>query len=353
MSTRLRRPQPGDRVSVVSPCWAGPQHFPRIFDLGLARLREWGLEPVETPTTRVQGTPKERARDLMAAFADPTTTAVFASIGGDDQITVLRHLDPEVLRANPKPFFGYSDNTNVINYLFNLGISSFHGGAVMVQWARAGRIHPVTAASLQAALFDTGPWTLPQPTDVNHANGNWETADLAVEPPMQPADPWSWHGSTTPVSGRLWGGNLEILDWTLGVSRHLLPLEQYAGCVLFLETSEEMPSAEEVYRMLRVMGERDLLQQFAALVFARPKAWSPERPTPEQVSAYTADQRAAVLRAMAEYSPEVPVVIGVDAGHADPMVVMPIGGEISLDPGAGRISVTYESDVLAKKSRST
>ena len=40
--------------------------------------------------------------------------------------------------------------------------------------------------------------------------------------------------------------------------------EAYHGGVLFLETSEEMPSAAEVYRMLRCMGERGLLERFAA-----------------------------------------------------------------------------------------
>ncbi len=328
---------PGDRVGVVSPSWAGPQHFPRVFDLGLRRLRDWELEPVETPTTRVQGTPAERARDLMAAFADPTTTAVLASIGGDDQIALLKHLDPLVLLANPKPFFGYSDNTNLHNYLFSLGIPSFHGGAVMVQLARAGRVHPVTEASLRAALFTTGPWELPSPVGTTDVHGDWETDDLAVEPPVFPAEPWSWHGPSTAVTGPLWGGNLEILSWTLGVGRHLQ--DGYRGHVLFLETSEEMPSADEVYRFLRVMGERELLQQFTGLIFARPKAWTPDRP--DERKSYTADQEAAVLRAMAEYSPAVPVVLGVDAGHTDPMVVMPIGQDVTLDPVAGRITVTY------------
>jgi hypothetical protein len=57
-------------------------------------------------------TPRQRADDIHAAFADPDVKAVFTSIGGDDQITVLPLLDRELLRANPKPFFGLSDNTN-------------------------------------------------------------------------------------------------------------------------------------------------------------------------------------------------------------------------------------------------
>ncbi|WP_206191306.1 LD-carboxypeptidase, partial [Streptomyces niveiscabiei] len=81
------KPSPGDRVAVVSPSAGLPGLFPRPFDLGLARLREeFGLVPVEYPTTRRMGaTPRERAADLHAAFADPEIKAVIASIGGDDQ----------------------------------------------------------------------------------------------------------------------------------------------------------------------------------------------------------------------------------------------------------------------------
>jgi muramoyltetrapeptide carboxypeptidase LdcA involved in peptidoglycan recycling len=310
-----------------------------VFELGLERMRAMGLEPVELPFTRVQGTPAERAQDLMAAYADETTEAVFSSIGGDDQIKVLKHLDPTVFQANPKPFWGYSDNTNLHNWLANLGVPTRHGGAVLVQWARPGRMHPVTAESLRRALFEPGPWQVPAPTDFTDVHEDWGTVDLEVEPATMPAEEWTWHGPPTRVAGRLWGGNLEILDWTLGVGTHVQPVEAYAGRVLLLETSEEMPRAEEVYRMLMVMGERGLLQQFAGLVFARPKAWMPDQT--DVRASYTADQHAAVLRAMEEYAPDTPWVYGVDAGHADPMVVMPLGDEVVLDPAAGTVTVTY------------
>jgi muramoyltetrapeptide carboxypeptidase LdcA involved in peptidoglycan recycling len=333
------KPRPGDRVSVVSPSWAGPEHFPRVHDLGLERLRGFGLEPVELPTTRRQGTPQERARDLMAAFTDPTTTAVLATIGGDDQLTVLPFLDDEVLRAHPKPFFGWSDNTNLLVRLWNLGIVSYHGGSTMVHLGRPGRMHPVTEASLRAALFTTGPWQLPAPTETGDEDGDWATDDLAVERPLRPAEPWTWHGGSSAVTGTLWGGNVEILAWTMGVGHDILPLDRYAGCVLLLETSEELPGAEEVFRALRVMGERGLLGQFAGVAVGRPKAWSRDRPVDR--AAYTADQRDAVLRALATYNPTATVVVGLDAGHTDPQVVLPIGGEVTLDPAAGTVTVTY------------
>jgi muramoyltetrapeptide carboxypeptidase LdcA involved in peptidoglycan recycling len=50
---------------------------------------------------------------MPPAFADPDIKAVIASIGGEDELKVLAHLDPDVLTASPKPFFGYSENTNL------------------------------------------------------------------------------------------------------------------------------------------------------------------------------------------------------------------------------------------------
>ena len=63
--------QPGDKVAIVSPSRGLPEIFPGPYELGLRRLRDdFGLIPVEYPTTRVLGAPPgERAADLHAAFA--------------------------------------------------------------------------------------------------------------------------------------------------------------------------------------------------------------------------------------------------------------------------------------------
>jgi hypothetical protein len=46
--------QPGDRVAVVSPSWAGPGVFPEVHEIGMRVLRdELGLIPVESPTTPI------------------------------------------------------------------------------------------------------------------------------------------------------------------------------------------------------------------------------------------------------------------------------------------------------------
>jgi muramoyltetrapeptide carboxypeptidase LdcA involved in peptidoglycan recycling len=339
------KPRPGDQIAVVSAGAGLPGILPLPFELGVRRLREdFGLRVVEYPATRKMGsTPRERAADLHAAFADPDIAAVIASIGGDDQITVLPHLDARLLRANPKPFFGYSDNTNLLVYLSNLGIVAYHGGSVMVEFGRPVAMHPLTEASLRAALFTSGPFQLTPADRVRTEIEPWQDpATFDKEPVTEPADDWSWHNADQVVTGASWGGNLEILSWLLMADQQILPVEQYAGRVLLLETSEEMPPAQEVYRILRNMGERGLLRQFPALLMGRAMAWSFDaRNDTEQRAAYRRDQREAVLRAVGEYAPDTLVVLDVDFGHTDPQLVIPYGGTVRVDGPARGITVTY------------
>ncbi|MEV6282469.1 S66 peptidase family protein [Kribbella sp. NPDC051770] len=337
------KPKPGDRVAVVSPSSGLPGLFPAPYELGLERLRGFGLEPVEYPTTRRMGSSAaERAADLQAAWADPSIRAVFASIGGDDQITVLKHLDPEVFRADPKPFFGYSDNTNLLNFLYSLGIPAFHGGSVMVQLGRGGAMHPDTERSLRAAIFSSGAFELTPAAGWTDHDRDWSDATtLESEPELFPGTGWQWSGPSTPVSGRLWGGCLEILDWQLAVGRWMLPNDQYSG-VLFLETSEEMPSAAQVHRILRNLGERGLLERFEAVLWARPKSWELlHQLSREESEVFVAEQYDVARSTVAAYNANAVFVSGLDIGHTDPQQVLPYGGLAELDPAAGRITVTY------------
>jgi muramoyltetrapeptide carboxypeptidase LdcA involved in peptidoglycan recycling len=343
--TYPEKPRQGDRVAVLSPSAGLPAVFPAPFELGLRRLRdEFQVEPVEFPTTRmIHADPRRRAEDIHAAFADPTIAAVITSIGGDDQLKVLRHLDAEHLTRNPKPFIGCSDSTNLLHFLWNAGMVAYHGGVVMVQWGRPGAMHPLTRESLRRAMFTSGEYPLPVPAASTDVDLDWaDPASPAGEVPLQPAPPWSWHGPQRRVSGPGWGGNLEVVDFQLRTACYLQPVDAYTGSVLFLETSEEMPSATYVYRVLMCMGERGLLKQFPAVLMGRPKAWSLESPNePTARHAYTKDQHDAVLRAMAEYNPDAAVVLDVDFGHTDPQLVLPHGGEITVDPTARRITVSY------------
>jgi muramoyltetrapeptide carboxypeptidase LdcA involved in peptidoglycan recycling len=116
----------------------------------------------------------------------------------------------------------------------------------------------------------------------------------------------------------------------------------YAGCVLLLETSEEMPPAVEVFRMLRNAGERGLLEQFPAVVVGTAKASAlHRRTTTEERQRYRAEQQEAILRAFEYYHPTAMIVFNVDLGHTDPQWVLPYGGLLTVDGPARRITAHY------------
>src|SRR5437868_3614406 len=95
--THLPKLHKGDKVAILSPSFAAPGVWPHVYELGLKRLREeFGLEPVEFPTTKKVGASKEeRAKDLIDAFKNPDIKGVVASIGGDDQVTYIKNLPAE------------------------------------------------------------------------------------------------------------------------------------------------------------------------------------------------------------------------------------------------------------------
>ena len=112
--------RPGDCIAVLSPSFAAPGAFPAVHEQAMSRLTNvTGLIPVEYPTTREVGaTAVARAADINAAFADPAIRGILAAIGGDDEITVIPHLDARLAQHDPKPFLGTSDNTNLHHWLW-------------------------------------------------------------------------------------------------------------------------------------------------------------------------------------------------------------------------------------------
>lgn len=339
----------GGRIAVVAPSSGAAAEVPHVYERGLQRLREvFDLEPVEFPTAKkdsasLAANPEERTRDIEEAFADPDIRGVIATIGGDDQLRILRHLDPDVLREHPTRFYGYSDSTNLALYLWNLGIVSYQGPAVMVQLAMGGGMHEYTVEHVERAFFEESIGEIEPAERFTDETLDWaDPANLERAPELERNPGWRWHdpADADPVTGRLWGGSLEILSMQLMAGRWLPDPEALDGAILFFETSEELRAASWVKEVLLSMGERRLLERFDAVLVGRAKARThrEERP-PEERAAYRGRQREAVRELLDLYNPEAPVVFDVDCGHTDPMVPVPIGAEVTVDPREGCVTV--------------
>lgn len=336
---------PGDRVAVLSPSFAAPGAGPEVHEQAMRRLREvTGLEPVEYPTTRLLGaSAAARAADVNAALADPGIRAILATIGGDDQLTVARRVDTALLLADPKPFLGFSDNTNLLNLWWATGVRAFHGGSTQLHLGMGPGVDPEHLASLRAALLEGGELELTDPGwSQDHGYGWEDPRALTGNAEHSPTEPWAWAGPATRVSGPTWGGCLEIVDW-LALADRLPELDALEGAILLIETSEERPPAEWVRYWLRALGERGLLSAVTGVVAGRPITRDLGAPAePARQASERAAQRDAVVETVAHYNPAAVVVTGVPFGHTRPQWIVPYGGMLTLDGTTRRITAGYD-----------
>ncbi|GAC1387648.1 MAG: LD-carboxypeptidase [Candidatus Saccharimonadales bacterium] len=334
----------GDQVAILSPSNGLPQIFPDVYELGLQRIRDlFGLVPKEYSTTRIMGAPlKDRARDVMAAFADNANKAVITSIGGEDQIKLIKYLDADVIKANPKPFLGYSDNTHIHNFLWNLGIPSFYGGAIMTQFAMHGQMHDMTVQSIRQALFDKGEVEIRSATDYNDVGLDWQDSSKLSQLRMfEPNEGFFWDGNST-TEGILWGGCVESLIYQSTVDKYLPKIDELTGTILFIETAEDIPEAWLVEYLLSGFGERGWFDQFQGVLVGRPKAWEfDKQKTADEKAAYRSEQRETVLRTVRQYNKSIPVVQNIDFGHTDPQILLPMGNRARIDAQNQQIYLTY------------
>jgi muramoyltetrapeptide carboxypeptidase LdcA involved in peptidoglycan recycling len=335
----------GDRIAVLSPSFAAPGAFPEVHEQAMRRLAEvTGLVPVEYPTTRQVGaTPQARAADVNAAFADPQIRGILATIGGDDQITVVPHLDADLARRDPKPFLGTSDNTNLHHWLWANGIASFYGGSSQVHLGPGPGVDDIHARSLRAALITGERIELTDPGESEDIGIDWaDPRALDSFGDREPTEPWSWSGPARTVTGPTWGGCLEVIEWILAAGRFPFPPQVLDGGVLVVETSEELLSARTVGLMLRSLGERGLLGAVDAVLVARPPVSDhARRPTASDRARLRAEQRDVLVEVIRRYNPEAVVCVGVPFGHTRPQWILPHGGAVTVDGAEHRVFADY------------
>ena len=339
----LRKLEPGDAVAVLSPSFAIPAKYPHIHELGLARLRELGLVPVEYPTTRKLGASKEeRMKDLIDAFENPEIKGIITTIGGDDQVTYAKLLPPGPFRKNPKPYFGFSDNTHIMNFLWLNGIPSYYGGALFTQFAMIGGIDSFTKEYLSRALFEEGERELLSSLFRNDVSVNWNDPDsvngaLAFEKD----DGWYWD-ATADGEGITWGGCVESIDELLRHNVEIPTLENFKKIILVLETSEELPEASYIRRVIRALGERGYLEHVQGVLVGRAKAWEfGDQKSPEERATYRQAQRDVIASTVRAYNSAVPIVQNLDFGHTNPQMPLPYGKTVRILSSEKRIFADF------------
>lgn len=343
----------GNNIAIVSPSWGGPSVFPHIYELGLENLRSLGLNPIAFPTAcmsaeRLYRNPELRAEDINRAFADPTIQGIIASIGGDDAVRILKHLDIEKIKACPKLLMGYSDFTPLNTYLNQNGLVTFNGPSIMAGFAQLKRFSPAYRRYIEDYLFAENepfdaPFDLPVFSSYTEGYAPWE--DLNNEGrinPLKPNDGLHFIQGKTKVSGQLFGGCTAILEMMKGTRFWPQP-GFWKRKILFLETSENKPSVEQVRYWLRNYGVMGVYDQLSGLIIGRPRDYSIQ----EKV-AFEAMIQQVVRDEFGQA--ELAIVSNVDFGHTDPQLILPLGVDVEINPQARKLT-QLSSAFLAQPSR--
>ncbi len=275
----------------------------------VARMEELGykVKIADNVTTNyggyMAGTGPVRAEWINKMFADPEVDAIFCLRGGDGSSRVMKHLDYDVIKNNPKIFVGYSDVTN-LHLAFNqkCDLVTFHGP--MVSSNIVDDFDEETAESLFASLNGDD--------IINFKNTTGFDIKVMKE------------GKAT---GKIIGGNLSLLSAAVGTD--FAPDTE--GAILFIEeVCEPMSKIEKWANHLRNAGVLDkcngiILGQFT-------KITNDECPEYDEIKCLE-----DIFEGL-----DIPVMYNIESGHGKPMMTIPFGAECTMDTATKTITFKVE-----------
>jgi muramoyltetrapeptide carboxypeptidase len=291
----------GARIAVVAP--SSYPEYPH-FNLygGLEYLKSLGYRIVLGDTLKnallnglTSGSPIQRAKELNWAFADNTVDAIICARGGVGSLELLGLLDYDAIRANPKPFVGYSDTTSIQNAILSRsGVPSIQGPMVAVGFG--------------------------EDSDQERTKTYWATL-LDI---LRGGAPklGGWRGGPSPLTirggvgkGRLIGGN--IILYSLIAGSMFDPLA--GGDILFLEDIKE--ESWRIGNQLASLAMRGVFDRLGgALIGEFPS--DPDKPQPI---------RFEQLFRHLLYNKEYPSFINYPCCHGYGREPVPLGVQVELD----------------------
>ncbi|MCL6456438.1 MAG: LD-carboxypeptidase [Gorillibacterium sp.] len=282
----------GDTIGITAPASRGDEAAcvkaaESLIKLGF-RLRIG--ETLSKQRGYLAGTDEERAMELNGMFADPEIAAIICARGGYGTARIAEQLDYELIRANPKIFWGYSDITFLHTAIGQLaGLVTFHG-PMLIDLCRED-VHPLTLASFQMLINPSG----------FHYTEACSPLTVLVAGEAQ---------------GQLTGGNLSLLVSTLGTPYEV----DTRGKLLLIEDIDEEPY--RVDRMLLQLRMAGKLAECAGIIVGN---FNNSEPKKRKDSLTLAEVFADYLIPAGK-----PCMAGFEIGHSIPNIAIPLGVEARM-----------------------
>lgn len=335
----------GDKVAIVSLSsgMLGEDFAKHNVEIGIRRLKEFGLEPVFMPNALkgleyVSAHPEKRAEDLIEAFRDDSIKGIICAIGGNDTYRTLSYLmeNQEFLNLvnnKPKLFTGFSDTT--VNHLmfYKLGLTTYYGMAFVTDLAEISEaMLPYTEEHFNYYLSKSTNYKKITPSNIWYEERTDFSKNAIGEDRISHVDDRGFEllqGSEI-FEGELLGGCLESFYDMLTPFTHnekpdiikkfdIFPSEKiWEDKILFLETSEMKISPEEFSQMIKELKARNIFDKINGLIVGKP-----------QDEAFYEEYKVILKQVINNAS--LPIVYNVNFGHATPRCVIPYGIKARVD----------------------
>lgn len=114
----------GDHIGIVACSNGQPLTNKPKIDLLIENLKNLGLDTICSKyiyeiNSPFNGSAEAKGKAFMNLYKNNEIKAIFDISGGDLANEVLDYLDYDYISKNPKPFFGYSDLTTVLNSIYS------------------------------------------------------------------------------------------------------------------------------------------------------------------------------------------------------------------------------------------
>ena len=331
----------GETIAFIAPSSGLSAIFPHRLEKAKEFLEKKGYKVKLYPTTsKIQaytnaGTIQERVNDLHDAFLDKEVKAIVCSIGGLSANEIIKHIDYDIIKKNPKIFCGYSD-ISVLHYAINAKtkLVTFYGPCAMPEFGEYPETLGYTWEFFQKALTGEIGSIIPSKEWTDELL-DWSTKeDIKRERRMVNNKGFSWlkEGRT---EGEIIGGCLSSILQLVGTEYDL----DYTNKIFFFEIPEGQDMAEGepinfVRSQLFDLKNLGVFDKIKGLIVGRSFRYSDEDRT---------QFLELIKEVFNEYS--FPILANFDIGHTDPMVTIPLGVGVKLD-SENNLCEFYESGVV-------
>ena len=259
-----------------------------------------------------------RIADLHEAFATPQVKGILSAIGGFTSNQLLRYIDYDLIRANPKVLCGFSDITALGTAIYaKTGLVTYSGPHFSTFGMEKGLEY--TLEYFKKCLMDTEPFVVEPSSD--WSDDSWHQDQQNRN--FIPNDGFQVVNEGQ-AEGTLLGGNLCTLNLLQG-TEYMPPL---AESIFLLEDDDES-KPRTFDRDLQSLIHQPGFKGVKGIVIGRFQRES--RMEPEKL--------VKLIRSKHELT-SIPIVVNADFGHTTPQFTFPIGGKGRLVARHGKVSFT-------------